>query len=326
MVLVAALVVALVNSLPQTAAENRIAADSAGGELVIFHAGSLAVPFREVSARFNEMYPNVRIKAEAAGSRDSARKISDLGRSCDVLGSADYRVIDTLLMPRHAVFNIRFATNEMVIAYTPDSSRADAISADNWPEVLLDEGVAFGRADPNRDPCGYRTVMVFQLAERYYKIPGLARALQDKHRRRYIRPKETDLLALLEVGEIDFLFIYRSVALQHGLEFVPLPDEVNLESPELAGLYATAEVQLSGNKPGELLTRKGAPMVYGVTIPSNSPNRELAEKWVGLLLSSTGRDIMKRNGQPPIAPPRTAQFERLPQRLRSVCRPIGDGD
>ena len=298
--------------------------NEARSDLIIFHAGSLAVPFRELSARFTELHPNVRIRAEAAGSRDTARKVSDLGRRCDVLGSADYQVIDNLLIPEYADFSIRFATNEMALAYTDHSAHADAITSENWPDVLLTDEVAFGRADPNRDPCGYRTVMVFQLAEKHYHIPGLARKLETKDGRKYIRPKETDLLALLEIGEIDFLFIYRSVAFQHGLPHILLPDEVNLKSAALGNLYAEAGVEVTGKKPGEHIERRGAPMVYGVTIPNTCGNRELAEAWVKLLLSVAGQDIMERNGQPAVAPALTDHVNLLPENLKPLCRSTGN--
>jgi len=241
-----------------------------------------------------------------------------------VLGSADYKVIDNLLLPDYVDYNIRFATNEMAIAYTEHSAQADTITRDNWPDVLLAEEVKFGRADPNRDPCGYRTVMVFQLAEQHYQIPDLGRRLEEKDGQKYIRPKETDLLGLLEAGEIDYLFIYRSVASQHDLRFISMPDEVNLKSADFGDMYATTNVRVTGKKPGEFIERRGAPMVYGVTIPKNCPNRELAETWVKFLLSDAGRGIMEKNGQPAIAPATTEQFDRLPASLRPLCKEIGN--
>jgi len=292
-------------------------------ELTIFHAGSLSVPFREVSALFEQHHPGVMVKAEAAGSRDCARKISDLGRRCDVLASADYEVVKNLLMPEYADFNIRFATNEMAIVYTQNSRKCDEISSANWYNILLDDDVIFGRSDPNSDPCGYRTVMVFQLAEKHYGVPGLAEALAAKHGDKYIRPKETDLLALLEAGEIDYLFIYRSVGQQHGLKTLRLPDEINLRSPKLAGLYATATVQVTGKRPGELITRSGAPIVYSVTIPKAAPNRGLAEAYVALLLSPEGEAIMSKCGQVPIVPAQTLQYDRVPARLQPLCKQGG---
>lgn len=109
----------------------------ASGELILFHAGSLAVPLREVSELYQQRNPGVVVKAEAAGSRDVARRVSDLGRTCDVLASADYKVVEELLLPEHAEFNIRFATNEMGIAYTNRSKLAGEVKAENWHEILL---------------------------------------------------------------------------------------------------------------------------------------------------------------------------------------------
>lgn len=277
-------------------------AAAAKTELIIFHAGSLSVPFREVSAAFQKEHLDIVVLAEASGSRSAARKICDLKRQCDVLGSADYKVVEELLMPDYTDFNIRFALNEMVIAYTDESRFSREITSNNWRDILLKDKVAFGRSNPELDPCGYRTLMVFQLAEKFYKMSGLAEKLEEKDK--YIRPKETDLLALLEVGEIDYLFIYRSVAAQHGLKMVMLNNEVNLKSSDFAELYNTATVKLSGKKPGEFITRKGEPMVYSVTIPKNAPNIETAEAWVTFLLSPKGRAILENNGQPCLNPPK----------------------
>ena len=289
------------------------------GKLLILHAGSLSVPLQEVSKAFTAKHPGLQVLAEAAGSRDTARKVSDLGRACDVLASADYKVVDNLLIPEHARFNIRFATNELTLAYTGESLHAAEITAENWHEILLRPDVRFGRSDSNRDPCGYRTAMLFQLAESHDKRPGLAERLGAKDGMRFIRPKETDLLALLEAGEIDYLFIYRSVAIQHGLKFLPLPDEVNLRNPELAGQYRSAVVQVTGKKPGEFLMRSGEPIVYSVTIPLSSANRPAAEAYVEFLLGPEGRRILAECGQGLLQPARADGWEHLPDALRPHC-------
>lgn len=299
--------------------EKQSATASQSRQLIIFHAGSLSVPFRELSELFEQEHPGVEVLAEAAGSRDTARKVSDLGRVCDVLGSADYMVVENLLMPDHAIFNIRFATNEMAIAYTAESEMADQINASNWPQILLDDKVHFGRADPNSDPCGYRTVMLFQLAERHFQHEGLASRLEQAHGKRFIRPKETDLLALLEAGAIDYLPIYRSVATQHGLEILELPDEMNLRNAELADLYATATIEVTGKKPGEFITRSGAPIVYSVTIPMNAPSPDLAAEWLELLLSPRGRAVLERHGQGRIVPAICPEIDLIPDSLQSYC-------
>ncbi len=293
---------------------------SSTNELMIFHAGSLSVPFHEISAEFNKRYPDVYIKAEAAGSRACARKICDLKKECDVMASADYKVVSSLLMPDYVDYNIRFATNEMVIAYTEKSRLAHLVEAENWHEILLKKEIAFGRSDPDLDPCGYRTLILFQLAEEHYGISGLAEKLEQKNE--HIRPKETDLLALLEAGEIDYLFIYRSVAAQHGLNILLLPDQINLKSALFSKYYNTASVKLSGKEPGQFITRKGESMVYSVTIPKTARNPVAAQKWVAFLLSKEGREIMEKNGQPCIVPAEVDGFDSLPESLRPFCEKL----
>ncbi len=302
-----------------TPAHSAEAPSEISGELIVFHAGSLAVPFKEVATAFMKEYPNVRVLREAAGSRACARKISDLNRDCDVFGSADYTVINTLLIPDHTEWNIRFAANEMVIAYTEDSRRADEINGDNWHRILLEKNIAFGRSDPNADPCGYRTVLTSKLAAIHYDDPGLTSRLLAKDRR-HIRPKETDLLALLEVGEIDYLFIYRSVARQHGLKWVELPDEINLKSHEMTEFYGKVSLELSGQTPGSVITKVGAPMVYGVTIPKGARNPEAALAFVEFLLKhDKGMAIMERNGQPSLVPALSNTYANIPATLKGFA-------
>lgn len=290
-------------------------------DLMVFHAGSLAMPMKQIAEAFEKQHPGARVLREAAGSRACARKISDLGRPCDVMASADYTVIDDLLIPDHAAWNIKFAGNEMAIVYHNGSKRAEEIDRDNWYDILLDRKVAFGRSDPNADPCGYRAVLTMKLAERFYGEPGLADRTLAKDTR-YIRPKEVDLLALLESHTIDYIFLYRSVARQHSLKYLALPDEVNLKRPELADVYRKISVEVSGRKPGTTITKTGAPMVYGVTIPANAPNPELALQFLTFLLSRTlGQAVMKQNGQPSLVPSVTDTYAQIPEELKRFALP-----
>ncbi len=287
------------------------------GNLIIFHAGSLSIPLRQISAAFTKKYPEVHILREAAGSRTCARKITDLNKPCDIMASADYTVIDNLLIPDFADWDIAFATNEMAIMYRPDSTFAEEITRSNWPDILLRKGVRYGHSDPNSDPCGYRSLLVWQLAEKYYNLPGLYEKLQKKCPAKNIRPKETDLMALLESGELDYLFIYRSIAEQHQMPYVTLPDQINLNSMEFSDLYKQARVKISGKKPGEYITKKGKPMVYGITICKNGPNREAAVAFIQFLIGPEGRAIMKKNGQPPLWPVRmSGKPDLLPKALK----------
>ena len=107
------------------------------GELIIFHAGSLTVPVDELASAFQELNPRVTINAEAAGSRTTARKVSELNRETDLVMSADFQVIESLLIPEFATWNILFARNSMVITFTEKAKYADEITSDNWYQILV---------------------------------------------------------------------------------------------------------------------------------------------------------------------------------------------
>ena len=288
-------------------------------ELLVFHAGSLSLPFKQIAKAFEEKNPGVSVKLESAGSVASARKITDLHRYCDIFASADYKVIDDMLIPEYVNFNIKFAGNEMAIVYTEHSKYADEINAQNWTDILLKEDVAYGRSNPNDDPCGYRTVLVSKLSEKYYNLPEFADKLLAKDTK-YIRPKETDLLALLESGNLDYIFLYRSVAQQHHLKYLLLPDSINLKKFELKDFYATVETQIRGKKKGEMITKKGAPMVYGITLHKDAESRDLAVKFMDFILSE-GMKIMKENGQTSLVPSPTSTYDKIPESLKKYAKP-----
>lgn len=287
-----------------------------GKELVIFHAGSLSVPFREIVSNYQKENPDIKISMESAGSRQCARKITDLNRHCDIMASADYKVIDNLLIPDYADWNIKFAGNEMSIVYHDISRHSDIINSDNWYEILMKKDVVFGRSNPDFDPCGYRAVLTCRLAEDYYNQPGLATRLMEKDKN-YIRSKEVDLIGLLETDVIDYMFLYRSVAEQHGLKYLRLPDSINLKTPGLNDFYAKATVEISGKKPGEVINKKGEAMVYGITIIRNSSNKEEAIKFVRFLLSvENGMAVMEKNGQQSLVPYPSSTYDNIPNELK----------
>lgn len=283
------------------------------GDLIVFHAGSLSVPFKAIADSFMVLNPGITVKAESAGSLASIRKITDLNRSCDVLASADYSLIDKLMIPGHASWNIQFAGNEMALVYQANSLFANKINLSNWTSILLDPGVRLGRSDPDSDPCGYRTLLSLRLAEKYYHIPGLADQISQKDKQ-YIRPKEVDLLALLETETIDYIFIYKSVAIQHKLPYLELPDSINLGNPGIKEFYSQVSVDVAGNKPGETITQVGEPMVYGLTIPKHCSNHPAAIAFVKYLITN-GRDIMLKMGQTEIPPSVSGDKKLLPKEL-----------
>ncbi len=309
------LTVSLVSSLAVGCARQSAPEPELSGTLHIFHAGSLTIPFEEITEGFNELYPDVEVLAEGAGSATTIRKVTELQRECGVIGSADYTLIPQLMFPDYADWYIIFATNQMCIVYTDSSQSANEINSDNWYEILQREGVTYGRSDPDQDPCGYRTLMVWQLAEEHYSASGLYDALYQAEGD-VMRPKSVDLIALLESGDLDYAFEYTSVASQHGLNYVTLPPQINLADETYSDFYATAVVDIAGTEPGTTIEQKGKAIVYGVTMPTNSPEHDLGVAWIDYLLSEEGNAIMEASGQPPVVPAQTNDQSLVPESLQ----------
>jgi molybdate/tungstate transport system substrate-binding protein len=230
-------------------------------------------------------------------------------------------VIDKMLIPGHADWNLQFCSNELCIVFTDHSKYADVITTRNWFDLLMRKDVAFGRSDPNADPCGYRSVMAMQLAEKHYGKPGLASAMLLKDQKN-IRPKEVDLLALLETQTVDYIFLYKSVAIQHNLRYIELPEEVNLKNPSFASLYRTASVEINGKEPGKVITVRGEPMVYGITMLRNAPNRDVAIAFIEFMLTDgKGMKILNDLGQPSVIPQKNQHYNKLPGMLKKFALP-----
>ena len=314
---------------PQTQPQEKIV-------LKIFHAGSLSVPFAEYEKMFEKEHPNIDVEREPAGSVACVRKIIDLGKKADVLGSADYSLIPQMMMPKYADWYVMFARNEIVLAYTDNSKYKDEINPDNWYKILQRPDVKIGFSNPNDDPCGYRSQMVMQLAELYYKDPTIYDNLVLKYsnmkveenngtylilvpkdldvdtNKLFVRSKETDLLAPLEAGAFDYLFIYKSVANQHHLKYVELPKEINLGYYEYADTYKKVALKiLAKNK-----TITAKPIVYGMTVPTNAPHKKEAIEFVKFVLEHP--EVLENNGQPVISP--AVAKGNVPEELKDLVK------
>lgn len=268
-----------------------------GGErtLTVFNAGSLARPLRAALDAFASR-EGVIVAQENAGSLESARKLTELGKVPDIIALADADVFPQYLVPEHVSAYTLFARNRMVVAYTPRSRYASEIDTANWTEILSRPDVEVGRSDPELDPNGYRTLMVWQLAERSRNQPGLAARLEARSGARNVRPKEADLVGLLEAGEFDYIWSYESMAKAIGFKYVLLGDSVDLSAPELASFYRTASVSVRGADANQRVTFVGAPIVYAFAVPRNAPNPALAQRFAEFLVSTEGKAILRREG------------------------------
>jgi molybdate/tungstate transport system substrate-binding protein len=252
--------------------------------LVLFIAASLTRPIQPVLDAFTAR-TGIVVHRESGASLEHVRKITELHRVPDVLLLADADVFPSLLVPKYATWYAEFARNRMVVAYTSRSKHARQITASNWMDILQRRDVEIGRTDPDIAPVGYRTLMLFQLAERFYKRPGLRDGLLSHAPARNMRPNAAELAGLLAAGELDYIYDYQSVAESNGFLFVTLPDAINLGDPNRVGEYATAVVRVRGSTRGSQTELRGQPILYGLSVPTEAPHSAAARRFLDYLTS-----------------------------------------
>jgi molybdate/tungstate transport system substrate-binding protein len=121
---------------------------------------------------------------------------------------------------------------------------------------------------------------------------------------------------------MDYAWEYLSVAVQHGLKYVILPDDINLGNYQYDDFYSQAVVKVTGKQPGTFMELKGGSCTYGITLIKDAPNSEAAVAFLEYMLSPDGGlKILKEMGQPPFIPcrvPDEAMKETLPENLKGL--------
>ncbi|MEP7306454.1 MAG: extracellular solute-binding protein [Acidobacteriota bacterium] len=314
-----------------------------GGQLTLCHAGSLQAAFTEVEKAFAAQHPGVAMKAVPGGSVALAGRLAAGSQSCDVYAAADYADIDLLLKPIGlADYTIIFAKGRMVLAYlaTDPMTRGVAAAGDfnppasipnaapDWYRVLLEPGVRIAGSHPFLDPAGYRSHMIFQLAQTFYNLPNLANLLLEHYT---ILPNvggpDTAPQPALGRG-YNFQFIYEHSAAaaatsNSSYRYLALPERIDLSTTGHNRYYADATVTIPGIGSQATKSPVSIPatrVAWGLTIPRKSQNPENAAAFVNLLLGAVGTAALNASGPAPITPAlvNRADYTRLPKAMQSL--------
>ncbi|MCZ3365348.1 MULTISPECIES: tungstate ABC transporter substrate-binding protein WtpA [Methanobacterium] len=309
---------------------NTYSTSSESGTIVIYAADSLASQLNETIKEFKTQQPNVNVEVHYSGSQSAIRQITDLNKTADIVASADYGLIDQRLIPNYTSWNAKYARNEMVIAYTNKSKNSSQLNSTNWYQILNQSDVKFGFSDPNSDPAGYRAVMMIQLANSYYNDSSIFDSLISQNSAITVKENDTgyvinapgnlnpgshimikdddaQLMPSLESGALDYAIVYKNLAEQHkdsGVEYMVLPGKLSLNDTQYESDYKKISlVEYSdSNDANKTKVIKLSPIVYGITVLNNAPQKQLATEFVQLLLSPTGTQIIQNSFQDPITP------------------------
>jgi molybdate/tungstate transport system substrate-binding protein len=339
--------------LPGCSGQNTNAPDSFPSKLVLFEAGSLMVPFARVSQEFTDTNPGMPLDIQAHGSIQVCRYVTDLEFAIDIVAVADYSLIPLIMygtqMPDsqgpYADWSIKFATNKLVLAYSPTGKYAGELNAANWYKILARGDVKIGLANPQIDAVGYRAMMLAKLAEMYYKdgaifddlfarsftsaikveeengvsVISVPQLLEPQDKRIILRGSSVQIVALIQSGDVDFAFEYLSVARQQGLKYIELPPEIDMGSDNYAAVYQKVRVKLDFRRFKYVEpVFDGLPIVYALSIPRNAPHPKEAVAFIKFLLGKDGERIFNDTYQPLLRPPLVDNRNNLPAELKPL--------
>jgi molybdate/tungstate transport system substrate-binding protein len=188
------------------------------------------------------------------------------------------------------------ASTEFVLAYSPKSKYAAAFEkagTAGWVDVLSNPALRYGRTDPAVDPQGAYNLYCLQLAEIYYKEPGLAKKIAGPMENPAQIFAEPSLLARLQEGQIDATLGYKSAVLSQKLPYTALPPEINFSSPAYKEDYEKATLTLKGK------AAHPSPLVFYAAALKNAANPAGATAFVDFLTSAGGQAIFAKYGYNP---------------------------
>ncbi len=231
---------------------------------------------------------------KSGGSTADASAIA-AGAPDDFFVSASLTATDAKALGNlSANWAIGFASDQLVLAYSNSTTQTAATNNiitlantaiasnatsdwNNFYTALVAGTVKIGISAPTQDPAGLRAWLVLQLAGALYSGGNqqayASTLLRDQGN--VTGASAAALVAPLQAGNIQFLFIYKSAASTDGLKYISLNSHVNLGTPSLATSYyaKTSYTDSAG-------TTKGAAIVLCITIPLSAVNTAEAIQFV----------------------------------------------
>ena len=267
------------------------------GPLISFSADSYAVETTALLQGFSQETGIPVAPVKSGGSFADANQIA-AGAPDDVFVSVALSATGPqYLKGLSSNWAVGFASDQMVLAYS-DSASTENVAAEglaaaasnatsDWRSFftsLTSGQVKVGIADPVADPAGLRGWLVLEAAGFLYgggNHSSFTTPLLRNHAN-VTGAHAAALVAPLQSGQIQFLFIYRSAAVADHLTYVPLDRHVNLGDPSLGAYYSQFTYRDSAG------ATAASPIILCVTVPLSSSNSAEAIQFVVYVVRNAG--------------------------------------
>jgi len=236
------------------------------------------------------------------------------------IGSAAMTVVE----PVFTTWAVQFAASPLVVAYYPqgqDAPELKKISEGKLPitdlfTLMATPGFKLGRTDPALDPQGQGFVEMIGLAQQYLGISAAtASAVLGGPNDSSQIFSETALEPTLQAGELDAASAYLPQAVQLGLPYITLPDDINFGDPSDASIYEGASMTLST---GAVVHGSLLDLEASVLSTTANPATPAAVAFVEFLLGPAARAILKKEGYTLLPPKLLGTASAAPQGIRDL--------
>ena len=238
----------------------------------------------------------ISMRGRAAGSDALAKLIVGGSIGADVFVPVTPGPMLTVIEAGKSQIGTPIARTEMVIAYSPKSRFAKQLDdaarnvpgAMPWYAVLAQPGFRFGRTDPATDPQGRNILFTLQLAQTYYRQPGLLQKIAGAAINTAQIFSEPTVEARLQSGELDAASAYKIQPGPFNLPYIALPDEINLGNQSMHEQYQKAALTLNAK------TYRPQALVYYASVIAGTPHAAKASAFVSFLTGAAGQAILRR--------------------------------
>lgn len=239
------------------------AAQSASGTVTVFAAASLTDAFKELSGKFQQQNPGANVRFSFGGSSTLLSQIQQ-GAPVDVFASADEDKMNTAVKNGLAQNPKDFVKNRVVVIVPKNNpagiQQLQDVAKPGVKLVLAQDGV----------PVAEYTKKILKKADAEYGA-GFDQKVMNN-----IVSREADVRASanrVALGEADATFVYSSDVtpdIRNRVKVIDIPNNLNVVA------------------------------TYPIAVLNKAPNPQLAQKWVDLVLSNEGQQVLQKWGFQPV--------------------------
>ena len=306
---------------------------SSGVPLVIYSADAYVPEVAALASGFTSQTGIQTSPPKGGGSFALAQQIAQGNPVSVFVSVAKSAVSSSYLKNVSSGWAIAFAGDQMTIAYSNASAQSpeaeklisayqtavatNATSA--WFEFfsnLSSGSVKVGISNPSADPAGFRGWLVLEAAGKLYagnESYFVSRMLGSSGNT--TGASAAELVAPLESGQIQFLFIYKSSAVAHKLNYFQLPTAVNFGNASYSKFYSQFTYALPSG------VESGSPILLFVTVPSDATNPSGSLEFVSYIVQHSS--TLQSFGLTPLNPSVLYNETSVPE---AIQRLVTQGD